>query len=247
MLTPKCGNNKSIIKQIAVAAIYYRGPKSTKKQELFDHIAESYNLLLAKYGNSLDFIIGGDTNRLKLSPILNLSPSLKQVVTLPTRLDPPVTLDPIITTLQKYYQPPVTKPAIGNDADKNGKPSDHLVVLMLPISVDIVCPARQIRIVEYRPLPHSGINKMGQWIQQQKWKEIYECLDAHEMANKLQNVLIDSLDRFLPMKTIKFCNDDDPWVTEQVKVLDRKCKRDFSNNQKSEKWQKIYSEFKLKC
>ena len=235
LLTPKCGNNKSLIKQIAVAAIYYRGPKSTKKQELFDHIAESYNLLLAKYGNSLDFIIGGDTNRLKLSPILNLSPSLKQVVTLPTRLDPPATLDPIITTLQKYYQPPVTKPPIGNDADKNGKPSDHLVVLMLPISADIVCPPRQIRIVEYRPLPQSGINKMGQWIQQQKWKEIYECLDAHEMANKLQNVLIDSLDRFLPMKTIKFCNDDEPWVTEQVKVLNRKCKREFSNNHKSEK------------
>ena len=90
--------------------MYYRGPKSTKKKELFDHIAESYNLLLTKYGSDLQFIIAGDTNRLNLSPILSLSPSLKQVVKVPTRLNPEAILDPIITTMCKYYCEPVTKP-----------------------------------------------------------------------------------------------------------------------------------------
>ena len=40
MITPKQANSRSKIKHIAVASIYYRGPKSTKKDELFDHIAE---------------------------------------------------------------------------------------------------------------------------------------------------------------------------------------------------------------
>jgi hypothetical protein len=198
LLTPKTGKTKGFIKHIDVAAIYYRGPKSTKKQELFDHIAESYNLLMAKYGAGLHFILAGDTNRINLSLILNLSPSLKQVVTSPTRMDPPAILDPIVTTLKDYYQLPVTKPPIENDVDKNGKPSDHLVVIMPPVSDELNCPKRQTRIVKYRPLPQSGIQKMGQWIQKQTWQEIFECSNAHEMADKFQTLLFDSMDKFLP-------------------------------------------------
>ena len=64
-----------------------------------------------------EICLAGNTNRLNLSPILNLSPSMKQVVSSPTRLDPPAILDPIITTLKEYYQSPVTKPPIENDVD----------------------------------------------------------------------------------------------------------------------------------
>ena len=216
LLTPKVGKAKGFIEHIAVAAIYYRGPKSTKKQELFDHIAESYNLLMTKYGSGLHFILAGDTNRLNLSPILNLSPSLKQVVTLPTRLDPPAILDPIITTLKEYFQQPVTKPPIENDSNKDGKPSDHLVVLMPPVSEDIICPTREKRWVKYRPLPESGIDKMGQWIQKQDWKQICECSDAHKKAEVLQKMLIDALDTFLPIKNIKFTSDDAQWVSKRT-------------------------------
>ena len=84
--------------QIAVASIYYRGPKSTKKTELFDHIGEMNHYLLSKYGSNIHMIIAGDTNRLNLSPILDLSPNLKQMVKVPTRRNPDVMLDPIITT-----------------------------------------------------------------------------------------------------------------------------------------------------
>ena len=172
LLTPKDSKPNTQFSHIAVASIYYRGPKSTKKDELFDHIAQSYHLLMAKYGLGLQFIIAGDTNRLNLSPILNLSPSLKQVVQTPTRLNPPAILDPVITTMQKYYSPPVTKPPIDNDQDKQGKPSDHLIVVMYPVNSQIGCPPRLTRYVECRPLPQSGINKMGNWIQQQTWKSI---------------------------------------------------------------------------
>ena len=64
LLTPKQVSLQSKAKYIAVAAIYYRGPKSTKKDELFDHIAETFHLLSSKYGPNIQFVIAGDANRL---------------------------------------------------------------------------------------------------------------------------------------------------------------------------------------
>ena len=99
LVTPKKPSSNKF-KYIAVCSVYYRGPKSTKKKELFDHIAESFHFLSSKYGSKIQFVIAGDTNRLNLSPILNLSPNLRQVVRVPTRLQPEAILDPIITTLE---------------------------------------------------------------------------------------------------------------------------------------------------
>ena len=202
---------------------------------------------MAKYGQGLQFIIAGDTNRLNLSPILNLSPSLKQVVQTATRLNPPVILDPIITTMKKLYQPPVTKPPLNNDEDKQGKPSDHLVVVMYPINAQLGCPPRQTRIVECRPLPQSGINKMGEWIQKQTWNEIYQCNNANQKAEMLQSMLLRKLDEFLPVKSTKFTSDDKPWATYQIKELDRKAKREFFKNHKSRKWTKLSEDLDAKC
>ena len=247
LLTPKNAQPNNQFSHIAVASIYYRGPKSTRKDALFDHIAETYHLLMAKYGTGLQFIIAGDTNRLNLKPILNLSPSLKQVVQVPTRLNPDVTLDPIITTMRKFYQPPITKPPIDNDQDKEGKPSDHLVVLMFLINAQIGCPPRKNRLVTFRPLPQSGINNMGRWIQQQSWDQIYHCRDVNLKAEILQNMMKEKLDEFLPIKMIKISTDDKPWINQQLKILDRKCKRGFFKHHKSEKWTNLRLVLEEKC
>ena len=247
LLTPKSNRATKHIKHIAAASIYYRGPKSTKKEQLFDHIAQTYHLLSAKYGHGLHFIIAGDTNRLNLSPILNLSPSLSQCVKVPTRLDPPRILDPVITTLHKYYTEPVTKPPLLNDDDKNGKPSDHLVVLMYPLSSRLQCPRPERKIVECRPLPQSGIEKLGRWLQVQTWREIYDSPDVHSKATIFQNMLKQQIDEIFPIKILKLTSEDKPWVTQEVKILDRKCKREFYKNQKSAKWQELRKKFKDKC
>ena len=76
LLAPKNTTPRSRVKYIAVASVYYRGPKSTKKDELFDHIAQTFHFLSSKYGASIHFVIAGDTNRLNLRPITNLSPNL---------------------------------------------------------------------------------------------------------------------------------------------------------------------------
>ena len=96
LLTPKFAKPNALVKHIAAASIYYRGPKSTRKDALFDHIAQTFTFLNAKYNQGLYYMIAGATNRLNLSPIHNLSPSLRQCVNVPTRLNPSATLDPII-------------------------------------------------------------------------------------------------------------------------------------------------------
>ena len=85
-----------------------------------------------KYGSELNFLIAGDTNEMKLDSILDISSDIRQVVTEPTRGNK--LLDPVFTTLTKYYQQPQIKPPLDNDPDKNGRPSDHKIVLLYPIS-----------------------------------------------------------------------------------------------------------------
>ena len=65
-------------------------------------------------------MIAGDTNELKLYPILRLSPHMVQVVQSPTHLNPPRLLDPILTTLANYYQKPECQKPLAADPGTGG-------------------------------------------------------------------------------------------------------------------------------
>ena len=246
LVTPKFRSINSKVKRIAVAAIYYRGPKSTKKKELFDHISETFHFLMGLYGAELHFVIAGDTNRLNLNPILSLSPRLVQCVKVPTRLNPAAILDPIITTLHALYMEPVTMPPINNNLE-NGKPSDHLVVLMRPLSAMLPTPPRQYYTVQTRPITESGLRIFGQWIISHSWREVYNCTDVNRKAEILQSVLLEKYYRVFPIKCIKLCRDDKPWVSAKLKKIDRARKREFCKNKFSEKWVKLNQIFQDQC
>ena len=108
-----------------------------------------------KYPDGTFLILAGDTNDLKLDAILNLSPQMRQVVATPTRLDPPRLLDPIITTLSKFYQTPVCQKPLDADVGTGGAPSDHCCVKFTPVNIVDNKPARQKRRVIVRPMPES--------------------------------------------------------------------------------------------
>ena len=195
----------------------------------------------------MEYIIAGDTNRLNLSPILNLSPRLVQVVKVPTRLNPDAILDPIITTLSKFYLEPVTKPPINPDSDATGKPSDHLIVLMSPISSSLAVPPRVYRTVQSRPITESGLDMFKGWLEEERWMEIYTCSDVHNKAAKFQKLLMENFNRCFPIKSLKICDDDQPWVSKSLKKLDRLRKREFLKHKKSPKWISLDKSFKEKC
>ena len=174
LLTPKQVSNDSIIQKIVCGAIYSK-PNSKTKTELLDHIASTYNFLCTKYGKGLYWMLAGDTNDLKLDPILNLSPNMKSVVNKPTRLNPDNILDNIITDMSKWYQTPECLPPLEADIGSGGKPSDHLTVVMTPIDTINNKPARTKREVTVRPMKQSGIDLFGHWLNEQDWNEIFKA------------------------------------------------------------------------
>ena len=63
----------------------YSKPGSKHKSDLLDHLCDAFNIVSTKFGEGVQFIIAGDTNKLRLKPIIDLSPNLVQIVTKLTR------------------------------------------------------------------------------------------------------------------------------------------------------------------
>ena len=149
-------------------------------------------------------------------------------------MNPPRILDPIIMTLAIYYQEPMCLEPLDSDPDKNGSKSDHRIVVSKPISVIKNKSGRQFHEIKVRPFPESGIKKMQEWLADETWKEVLEAESAHVKAATFQNVLINKLDEFFPEKTRKISNDDQLWITYRLKMLERKRKRIFHKERRSE-------------
>ena len=209
-----------------------------------DHISDAFNILSMKYGRGLHFIISGDTNDLNLDPILNLSPNLQQIVKSWTRMNPPALLDPIMMTLSCFYQVPECLEPLDSDPDKNGTKSDHKIVIARPINeINNRC-GREYKKIKFRPFPESGMNKMKEWFISQTWDEVYQAESAHSKAEVFQNKLINILDEIFPEKERKISSDDQPWITHQLKKLDRRRRRIYTKQRRSKKWKSLNKQFK---
>ena len=243
ILTPRDITHDSKIQRIACCALYSK-PDSRKKSLLLDHISDTFNILSTKYGRGLEFVISGETNDLNLDPILNLSPRFHQIVKDWTRMDPPAILDPILTTLSNYYQVPECLEPLEADPDMDGKKSDHRIVVARAISILNNKSGRETRKVKVRPFPLSGIQKMKEWFVDQSWENVYCAETAHEKAAVFQQMLLQALEDIFPEKTRKINSDDQPWISHRLKVLDRKRKRIYRKERRSEKWKAMNKIFK---
>ena len=238
VLTPKYVNSSSDVQKIIVASVYCK-PGSRKKTLLLDHIAQVYNLYCSKYKKGLHWIICGDTNDLRLDPILALSPNMQQVVQNYTRLNPPRLLDPIITTLAKYYQVPQVLPPLDPDPDCNGKPSDHMMVVFTPIDAINNKPVKKLKQIKFRPLTEAGMEKMQEWLKNESWAQVLDQDCVNLKANTLQNTLISKYYECFPEKVRIVSNNDQPFYTNKLKELRRKKVREFQKHRRSDKWEKL--------
>ena len=159
-------------------------------------------------------------------------------------MNPPKLLDPIITTLSVYYQKPVCLEPLDADPDKVGKKADHKIVIAKPITSINNKSVRETRKVKVRPFPQSGIEKMKLWFLDKKWDEVTEAETSHEKASSFQKTLLEKLDEFFPEKVRKINSDDQPWVSHKLKILDRKRKRIYHRERRSDNWVKLNKAFK---
>merc|ERR1711973_946749 len=131
-------------------------------------------------------------------------------------------LDPIISTLGTFYQEPVCLPPLDPDPDTNGKPADHLIVMMNPVDNVNNKPSRTFREVRVRPLRQGGMEKLKNWFQAQEWGEVLEEESVDKKAEILHHMILDKVNEFCPEKMRKLASDDKPWFTEELQVLKKK-------------------------
>ena len=103
---------------------------------------------------------------MNIKPILHLSPTLNQLISVPTRKNPDAILENIISTQGYLYFPAFTISPLDNDQNKNGKPSDNLPVVFYPIA-NIEANKFKYRTINFRPLTESGIESFVIWIKDQ--------------------------------------------------------------------------------
>lgn len=204
-----------------------------------------YQLLNKKFGKGLHWIIAGDYNELKIQRILDMSPSLKQVVTEPTRFNPPAILDQIITSLSYFYQAPEIQPPLDHDPEKNGKPSDHRIVFFKPISTINNHTARTTQEITYRPLKENGMQQMQDWMNKGGLlKQTHE--NVHDAAKHLMEALKTKTDEFFPKKRRKITSDNQPFFSEKLAILKRRKQREYNKHRQSQKWKKLDLEYNRK-
>ena len=146
--------------------------------------------------------------------------------------------------MSHLYQEAMCLEPLDADVDKNGVKSDHRIVLVKPINTINNKCGRQTKTVKYRPFPEAGFVKMKNWFIDENWQEVYQAVTAHDKAEKFQNLLISKLDEFFPQKTRKIQSDDQPWMTQKLKKMDRTRRRLFRKERKSEKWNNCNKMFK---
>ena len=89
------------------------------------------------------------------------------------------------------------------DPDKNGKKSDHRIVLFKPINVINNKSARVTKQIKVRPIPQSGIEQMRLWMMDQTWKEVFAAESSHDKADIFQQMLIQKFESIFPEKIKK--------------------------------------------
>ena len=170
------------VKRIVVGS-FYVSPKSPHKAATIEHIIETIHLLRARYDNEVNFFLGGDFNRLNINDILDAYGALNQLVSVPTRQGS--ILEIILTDLHSLYHPPTTLPPLEVDLDKNGKNSDHNIIVIAPLSNHKYEVKRTKKSIVTRPLPISNFTKFEAQIQSHNWSDLYQTVDVNEKVQLL--------------------------------------------------------------
>ena len=146
--------------------------------------------------------------------------------------------------MSNLYQEAIVLEPLDADIDKAGTKSDHRIVLARPINAINNKSGRQTHKIKFRPFPESGLLKMKEWFIEENWTDVFEAKDTHEKAEVFQNKLLEKLQDIFPEKTKNVQSDDSPWMTQKLKKMDRRRKRVYRRERKSEKWSTLNKQFK---
>ena len=73
-------------------------------------------------------------------------------------------------------------------------------------------------------------------MKEQSWDILYKLSDVDQKTNFFHEVLFEKVEDFFPKKTFRVSKEDQPWINQTIKILDRQRKREFFKHHKSKKW-----------
>ena len=222
---------------------FYSPPGKGKNTRLADHLVTTLHSLYTKYPDS-GIILGADKNGMDLTPLLNCGLHLRQVVDKCTHGRK--IIDVLIMNLFAYYQSPEIAPPVKCDDPKDGVPSDHFVPVCSPHTNRFTRPPRNYRVIQFRPLSESNIRKFGQWITHESWLDLKNENSSTSQALELEKLLLEKLNSFCPLKTLKLSSYDKPFITHELKKLDRQRSREYQKHGKSQKYFDLKKQFENK-
>ena len=88
------------------------------------------------------------------------------------------------------------------------------------------------------------MDRMREWFIDHSWDQVYSAESAHQKAAIFQKILINKMDEIFPEKIRKVHSDDQPWISHKLKQMDRKRKRIFHKERRSERWKSMNKVFK---
>ena len=211
------------IKEIITFALY-SPPRSKRKSKMTDCIVTTLHSLLTLYPHA-GIMGGGDRNCYNISPILNAIPGLQNLQQLPTLGGK--NLDILLSNMGRLYSAAVIVAPVSCDDPSKGVPSDHSVPIVFPVTNVTLGKQKHYTWKTTRPLPESGIRDFGKLVIEENWDTIKENESSEVQEEALQGILNNLLEKSLPTKTVKLGPNDHPFMTKELKALDRQRKREY--------------------
>ena len=233
---------ESVIKEIITFALYLP-PASRMKSKMTDHIVTTLHHLLTVFPMA-GIMGGGDRNDWNVQPVLTAIPRFQNLQQLPTLNGK--NLDVFLSNMGSYYSSPIIVEPVVPDCPSRGKKSDHSVPVIYPLDNHNIKENAEYRERTTRPLPESGIRKFGQLMTTEGWEEVRSEDSPSQQDEALQAVLARMLKDALPTKTVKLRYTDKPFITKEIKVIDRRRRREYEKNGKSQKYLNLTIVYKRK-
>ena len=178
-------------------------------------------------------LISGDRNDLDIDQLLSIDSSLKQIVSKSTRGQNLLTI--FLTDVPSYFEEPCVVPPVDvDDPQKGGVPSDHMGVIVNPLSRTGGVNTRKQKITRtVRPITDSYFKNIGQVFCAQEWDLMGNDASPMELIDIFEFYTNGIIDAFCPQKKIFERPGENPFKREDMKILKRKIMREYEKRGKS--------------
>ena len=116
---------------------------------------------------------------------------------------------------------------------------------MCAISVLNNKPARETKVITYRPITEAGVVKMDQWFKCKNWDTIFQDKNVDEKAHNMMTLIKQKTDEYFPLKQRKIASDNQPFFTLNLATLKRRKQREYNKNRKSPRWTEMDSKYRI--